>query len=175
MERQWVITKARKGQISEDDMEMQLTAIEFQTLDLRKKLNEKLSAIAVQQQVESLKKWADDFLENIATGLWALETDAAGFTDDDREIVYQALEAGQYEGKYNGDKLAALNWAIFEEKRNVVKRLTDRVLVVKGENKEKKIIPMLALEIPSHFASLVYDVQSLAYVEQARKLAGDTR
>jgi hypothetical protein len=46
-------------------------------------------------------------------------------------------------------------------------------LLVKGENGEKRIIPQLAFDVPSEFVSLVYDYQSLAYIEKARELAGD--
>lgn len=39
-ERQWVITQARKGRISNEDMDLQLGALHFQALDLRKKHND---------------------------------------------------------------------------------------------------------------------------------------
>ena len=39
------------------------------------------------------------------------------------------------------------------------------VLVVKGENGEKIIVPQLALKIPREYASLAYSDQSLEYVE----------
>ncbi len=41
----------------------------------------------------------------------------------------------------------------------------DASQVVKGGNNEKLIIPKLVLEIPTEFASLYYDHQSLEYIE----------
>jgi hypothetical protein len=48
--------------------------------------------------------------------------------------------------------------------------LVNKVLVIKDKERGKRIIPQLAFEVPSDFASLVYDYQSLAYVEQAREM-----
>ena len=53
--------------------------------------------------------------------------------------------------------------AIFEGKRRAVKMLIDRVLVVKEPGGGKKVIPILAIELPLEFAGLVYDAQSLDY------------
>jgi hypothetical protein len=66
--------------------------------------------------------------------------------------------------------LAALQWAIFEEKRRIVRMMVDKVLVVKDIAEPKKIIPILALELLVEYASLVYNSQSLVYIEQARFL-----
>ena len=51
--------------------------------------------------------------------------------------------------------------------------LISKVLLVRDEEGGKRIIPQLAFELPSEFVSLVYDYQSLAYVEKARELVGD--
>ena len=48
--------------------------------------------------------------------------------------------------------------------------LVNKVLVLKDKDEGKRIVPQLAFEFPADFASLVYDYQSLAYVEQAREL-----
>jgi site-specific DNA recombinase len=169
-ERQWVITTARKGKITDEDMDGQLTAIDIQAAELRKKRGDKLAAIAVQQHADRLKEWADQYLRNIADGLRVLETDVLELTEEERANLYDALGAGRFEEKYNGDKLAALRWAVLEEKRRTVRMLISQVLVVKDKNGEKRIIPQLAFEIPAELSSLVYDDQSLAYVEQAREL-----
>jgi len=50
--------------------------------------------------------------------------------------------------------------------------LVSKVLVMKDEILGKRIIPQLAFELPAGFASLVYDHQSLAYVERAREFIG---
>lgn len=168
-ERQWVITQARKGRITEDDMEMQLTALDFQALDLCKKRDDKIAAIAVQQQAEHLKAWADEYLTDIYRGLQILDSDVAELSKEERANLYTALEAGRFLGKFDGGKLAALRWAILEEKRRTVRMLVSEVLVVKGENGEKIIVPKLALEIPREYASLAYSDQSLEYIESFRE------
>ena len=169
-ERQWVITQARKGRITEDDMDMQLTALDFQALDLRKKRDDKVAAIAVQQQAEQLKVWADEYLADINRGLQVLNTDVAELGAEEQANLYVALEAGRFLDKFDGDKLAALRWGILEEKRRTVKMLVSEVLVVKGENGEKIIVPQLALEIPMEYASLAYNDQSLEYIERGGQM-----
>jgi len=168
-ERQWVITMARKGKISDDDMDGQLSAIDFQAMELRKKRDDRLSAIIVQQQTEQLKDWANQYLSNLASGLQILEVDVAVLSGDEFADIYQALGASRFEEKYDGDSLAALKWAILEEKRRTVRMIVDKVLVVKNEDASKKIVPLLAFELPEEFVSLVYDHQSLSYVEEGRK------
>lgn len=49
--------------------------------------------------------------------------------------------------------------------KKCLRALIDHILVVKGGNNEKLIIPKLVLEIPTEFASLYYDHQSLEYIE----------
>lgn len=171
-EKQWVITTARKGKISDEDMEKQLAAIDFQSMELQKMRDDKLAAVFAQQQTEHLKEWANQYLANLADGLHILNVDITNLSEDEYINLYQILGAGRFEEKYNGDTLAALRWAILEEKRKTVRMLIDKVLVVKGDNDEKKIIPQLAFELPEGFASLVYDHQSLAYVEQMKEMVG---
>jgi hypothetical protein len=125
----------------------------------------------VQQQGENLKIWTDQYLKGMANGLQALQIDIYQFCEEERDGLYQTLGADRFLVKYNRDVLAALNWAIFEEKRKIVKMLVKKVIVVKGEAGEKKIIPILTFNLPSEFASLVYDHQSLASIEQARRLS----
>ena len=169
-ERQWVITTARKGKISEDDMERQLAAIDLQSNELRNKLDENLSVILVQEQTDHLKEWADQYLQDLATGLQVLETDVPNLDKAEMLNLYSILGASRFDEKYNGDKRASLQWAILEEKRKTVRMLISKVLVVKEEDGNKKIIPQLAFDVPNEFISLVYDYQSLAYVEQAREM-----
>jgi site-specific DNA recombinase len=168
-ERQWVITQARKGRISDEDMDMQLGALHFQALDLKKKHGEMQAALTAKSQAESLKQWAAGYLKDIERGIDTLQTDPRDLSEADRAKLYDALEARRFEEKFEGDRLAALRWAILEEKRRMVRALIDHILVVKGENNEKLIIPKLVLEIPAEFASLYYDHQSLDYIEAWRK------
>jgi DNA invertase Pin-like site-specific DNA recombinase len=170
-ERQWVITQARKGGITEEDMGMQLAALEYQALDLRKKREDKLAAIAVQQQADYLKEWADEYLSGVKRGLKILDTDVRDLNEEERDNLCIALEAGRFLDKFRGDRLAALRWAILEEKRRTVRALVSDVLVVKGKNGEKIIVPHLALAIPREYASLAYSDQSLEYVERAGAFA----
>lgn len=169
-ERQWVITQARKERISAEDMELQLGALHFQALDLRKKHSDYTASLAVWGQAERLKKWAADYLQNVERGLQALDTPPEALNERETNILYDRLGAVRYETKFDGDKLAALRWAILEEKRRIVRTLLSGVLVVKGKANEKLVIPQLALDIPRDFSSLVYDDQSLSYVEEAGRL-----
>ena len=172
-ERQWVITTARKGKISDDDMESQLAAIELQAVELRKKRDDKLSAILVQQQADHLKDWANQYLANLADGLRVFETEITELNKIEKANLFKALGANRFEEKFDGDKLAALHWAILEEKRRTVRMLISKVLLVKDTDGSKRIIPQLSFEIPNELSSLVYDDQSLAYVERAREMIKD--
>jgi site-specific DNA recombinase len=172
-EKQWVITTARKGKISEEDKDKQLAAIDLQAMELRKMRDDKLAAILVQQQTERLKDWANQYLTDLANGIYILGVDLAELSPDEFANLYQKLGAHRFEEKYSGDTLAALKWAVLEEKRKTVRMLISRVLVVKDPDGSKRIVPQVAFELPDGFASLVYDHQSLAYVEQARELIGD--
>ena len=171
-ERNWCITAARTGKITTEDLEYQLGALHFQAIDLRKRLNEAGAATAAQTQAQALKDWAETYLADIHRGIKVLETDGADLDGETWEQLYRGLEAIRFESKFDGDRQAALRWAIFEERRRIVRTLISRVLVVKGPNGEKMIVPQLVLEIPRDFASLVYDHQSLEYVEQVGQDAG---
>jgi hypothetical protein len=149
---------------------MQLVALDFQALNLRTKRDDKIAAIAVQQQAEHLKAWADQYLADIGRGLQALNSDVTELDEKERASLYSTLEAGRFAEKFDGDRIEALRWAVLEEKRRTVRMLVSEILVVKGENGEKLIIPQLALEIPREYASLAYDDQSLEYIESLVEL-----
>ncbi|MBC8548158.1 MAG: recombinase family protein [Anaerolineales bacterium] len=170
-ERQWIITTARKGAISEDDMSRQLAAVDLQALELRKKRSDKIATVAIQNQADRLKEWANQYIRNVANGLRVLTTDISDMSDAEINHLYETLAAHRYDKKFNGDKTAALNWSILEEKRRTVRMLISQVLVVKGEDGRKEIFPQLAFEVPEEFVSLVYNDQSLAYVEGAREFS----
>jgi hypothetical protein len=123
-----------------------------------------------QQQTDRLKEWANQYLANLANGLRVLEADIAELNDAEKENLYNALGASRFDEKYKGDKMAALHWAIFEEKRRTVRMLISKVLLVREQDGSKRIIPQLAFDIPQEFASLVYSHQSLAYIEQVREM-----
>jgi len=169
-ERQWVITQARKRTITEDDMAKQLTALDLQARDLRQQRDDKLAAVAVQRQAEYLKDWADQYLSDIRRGLDILNSDVGKLSQREQDSLFESLAAMRFMEKSDGDRLAALRWAILEEKRRTVRTLVREVLVVKGKNGEKVIVPKLALEIPRECASLAYDDQSLEYLERFEEL-----
>jgi DNA invertase Pin-like site-specific DNA recombinase len=68
MERQWVITQARKGRLSDEDMEYQLGALNMQELDIKKKLNNHNEI----EQIDKLKDWESitrDYFKDLSAGL----------------------------------------------------------------------------------------------------------
>ncbi|HEY4690688.1 MAG TPA: recombinase family protein [Anaerolineae bacterium] len=75
MERQWVITRTRKGSITEADMEMQLAALTFQEAALRADLTkaERLSG----NRAERMRKLADDFTRDVEVGRELVELEQA--------------------------------------------------------------------------------------------------
>ncbi len=68
MERQWVITQARKKRISEDDMDTQLTGLSIQELDLKRRLARQIEA----DDIAALEDWEEttrEYLSDLASGL----------------------------------------------------------------------------------------------------------
>ncbi len=68
MERQWVITQARKNRISDEDMEYQLSALNIQELDIKKKLNNSDAL----ENIDRLKDWeaiTRNYLTDLSAGL----------------------------------------------------------------------------------------------------------
>lgn len=165
MERQWVITQARKGKITEDDMEMQLAALQLQEMSYRKELDERAAIAAAQKQAEVISNWSNQYLSEINTGIQALDVDLKTLTASQRQAIAIELEAWQFAEKFPGDELAQLRRAILEAKRRVVRALISRVIVGKGENGTgRKITPVLTFDIPATATdSLAYGDQSLDY------------
>lgn len=161
--RQWVITQARTGRITDEDMDMQLGALDFQTLGLRKEHEEKLAALTVQQRAEQLKIWAGEYLADIGAGFRVLDTPAEDLSPEERDSLYTELEAGRFEDKFSDDRMAALKWAILEKKRRVVRILVDEIRVIRSKDGGKDILPRLAFDIPLEYGSLVSRDQSLDY------------
>ena len=86
MERQWVITQARKGKLTDEDMEYQLTALNLQELSVKKKLNDHHDV----DRVGRLKDWESitkDYLEELSVGLdWLNE---APLSEEERVEKFQ--------------------------------------------------------------------------------------
>jgi hypothetical protein len=167
MERQWVITQARKGTITEEDMGMQLTALEFQEMAYRKELEAKRQAVMAKQQAEALTDWANQYLSDINEAIQILDLDVETLPTDQQQALAVELEAWKYSEKFPDDDLAQLRWAILEEKRRVVRTLISKVIIARLPDRQRKITPILALDMPLDGGeSLDYGYQSLDYVEQ---------
>ncbi|HUS94135.1 MAG TPA: recombinase family protein [Patescibacteria group bacterium] len=166
-ERQWVITQARKGRITEEDMELQLGQIELQEWSHRRDLDERQSMIAARKQVESLSEWTRQYLDDINAGVRALDIDTSLLYDKEIEPLYTEMEAWRYAEKFPDDRLAQLNWALLEERRRIVRTLIEKVVIGRGEDGTgRKITPILALELPvDDLDFFVYGDQSLEYIE----------
>lgn len=160
MERQRVITMARKELISEEDLSLQLTSLKFQELGLHKELEEKRLIVASRERKQFLSDWAARYLSEFRTGIESLDVDPNTMTDEERRELSNELEAWQFVERFPGDDLAQLRWAIFEEKRRTVRALVKRVIVSRAEGPEKrKIVVVLDLDVPSE--------ESMAYGDQS--------
>lgn len=171
MERQWVITQARKGAITEDDMEMQLGALQMQQWSHNKELAERRADMAARTQLKAAQEWADNYLTNLAAGMATMELDAQELSEEDREYLYQELEAWRFEDKFPDNKLEQLKWAQLEERRRVVRALIKRVdILPTGRSVLRDIQPVLALDIPMEAVEgLASGDQSLEYIEAWHK------
>jgi len=86
MERQWVITQARKGKLTDEDMEYQLSALNLQELSVKKKLNDHHDV----DRVGRLKDWESitkDYLKGLSVGLDWL--DEAPLSEEERVEKFQ--------------------------------------------------------------------------------------
>ena len=84
LERQWVITQARRGSISESDMDYQLGALDLQELSLK----QDLATVMQQAQIHISDDWEEqvrDYLADLQVGVASLEFDARG-PEDAQEI-----------------------------------------------------------------------------------------
>lgn len=95
IERQKVITWARKSLISESDMETQLLALSFQEAELKRQLSQ---ARLLAANTDRLAAMAQQFQERLADGLQGLndapadEEEAQRQFEDRRRIVHQLVE-----------------------------------------------------------------------------------
>jgi DNA invertase Pin-like site-specific DNA recombinase len=89
MERQWVITQARKGSITEDDMEMQLVALKIQEGALLKEQAEKSALAEYRKRAQDLAKFAEDYLQDVREGLDFLNQDYSKLSGKERKEVFK--------------------------------------------------------------------------------------
>ena len=83
-ERQWVITQARKGGISESDMDYQLSALTLQELSLK----QGLASVEQAVNIQLLEDWEDrvrEYLADLQVGIASLNYDPQG-AEDEQEI-----------------------------------------------------------------------------------------
>jgi len=162
-ERQWIITQARKGAITEKDMEMQLATLQLEETSMRRELEERVASVAARKQAEALSDWASRYLSDVHAGMEALDVELETLTKVQQQELATELGAWRFEKRFPDSKLAQLRWAILEEKRRTVRTLIRRVTVGKGNNgKKRKIRPLLTLEV-----ELPHELQSLAYGDQS--------
>lgn len=84
-ERQWVITQARKGALSDSDMEYQLSAMSLQELSLKRELTSIGNAI----DINTLENWDDQVREYFADLQLGLESlNAAPQNDEERQEIF---------------------------------------------------------------------------------------
>jgi hypothetical protein len=165
-ERQWVITQARKGAITEDDMALQLGALQMQEWSHKKELDEHRAEMAARRQLVAAQDWADLYLAGLGASLEMLDLDPAGLEDEKRDYLYQELEAWRYADRFPDDEAAQLAWAQLEERRRVVRSLFSRIDVAPVEGKRRRDVrPVLSLGIPLDDESLASGNQSLDYIE----------
>lgn len=148
IERQWVITQARRKAITEDDMGMQLSALQIQEWSYRKELEEAQGKVAARQHAEALGVWVAQYLSDIGAGVRLLNVKPETLTGEQRSALAAELDAARFSEKFPDDTLARLRWAILEEKRRVVRTLISRVVVERQMDGKRKITPILAFDIP---------------------------
>jgi hypothetical protein len=166
MERQWVITQARKGYMTEDDMVLQLGALKMQQWSYQKELDERRGDAAAQRQLVAAQDWAEQYLANMGAGLETLELDPAGLPQEHRDYLYQEMEAWRYADRFPDDELEQLRWAQLEERRRVVRAIIGKVVIGRIEGSRRRDIrPILSIGVPLDDESLASRYQSLDYIE----------
>jgi site-specific DNA recombinase len=103
MERQWVITRARKGLITDDDMEYQLSALSLQELHLKREM----MTMSETARLSALDNWEDTAREYLAT-------------------LYEGLEELNAEPETKEDC-----HELFQMRRQIVLALVEKVLIGK--------------------------------------------
>ena len=163
-ERQWVITQARRGAITEGDMDLQLRALQVQEWGYEQEINELKSVAAARQQVEAAQEYVTRYLDGLAIGLDSLDIDLNALTDDQLKPLAQEYAAWRFVEKFPGDQRKQTGWAILEEKRRVVRALISRIVIERTPQGGRAVTPILSVDIP--IESLAYGDQSLAYIER---------
>jgi hypothetical protein len=86
LERQWVITQARRGAINESDMDYQLGALTFQELGLKRDL----SSIEQAVSINSLGDWETEvreYLADLCAGLESLNAEPQ--SEEERKEIFE--------------------------------------------------------------------------------------
>ena len=128
-ERQWIIRRARTKEITTDDMNYQLTEIEFNRLDLEKQLADIEAVTAARSQADTLKEWAAEYLGDISEGLALLDTPPSEIPEKTREDLFVEMGAEQFLEKFKGDREKAFSWAHLEKRRKVVSTLLRKIVI----------------------------------------------
>jgi DNA invertase Pin-like site-specific DNA recombinase len=110
MERQWVITQARKGKITEEDMDCQIAALTLQESDLK----QQMATLGSTERLAMLDNWeevAREYFKDLKAALAGLNADPQ--TEEDRRKQ-------------------------FELKRQTVKTLVQKVLI--GKDRQIQVV-----------------------------------
>jgi hypothetical protein len=130
-------------------------------------------ATAVQEKAKALKKWADDYLADVARGLAVLDRDPREIAAERGDLLTGEMDADRHLEKYNGDRDKAFRWARLEKRRTLGGLLVKKVIVRLGKDRMRIFAAEVVVRIPiSETETLSYGDQSLEYVEQARRAAG---
>jgi len=168
-ERQWVITQARRGAITEGDMDLQLRTLQVQEWAYEQEINELKSVAAARRQIEATQAYVTRYLDGLAIGLYSLDVDLDTLSDDQLKPLAQEFAAWRFVEKFPGDERKQIAWAILEEKRRIVRALISRIVIERTPRGGRSVTPILSLGIPVE--SLAYGDQSLDYIE--RRVTGD--
>ena len=164
LERQWVITQARRGGITEGDMDIQLGALQVQQCSHERELNDLKTAVVARQQVEAAQEYVTRYLDGLSVGLDVLDVELDTVTDEQLVPLTQEFEAWRFAEKFPGDVRKQAAWAILEEKRRIVRTLISKVIIERTVDGGRLITPVLSIGVPVE--SLASGDQSLEYVER---------
>jgi hypothetical protein len=139
MERQWVITQARKGAISEADMELQLAALSSQELSLRQELVE-LSDVVRLAALEGWEIQARAYIAELREGLEMIN--AVPQSDEERR-------------------------QLFEAKRQIVRTLVEKVLIEKDRTLRVIFHLDVAMLLQTSLTEQVHQVETCTHTQSS--------
>jgi site-specific DNA recombinase len=104
---------------------------------------------------DPLDIWLSKYHQRIDDAIQILNIDTSKITPKEQIYISRTLKADRFLKKYDGDKLAALNWTIVEEKRQLIRIFVKKVMLSKGSSSEKIITLQLSFNIPEDLISQI--------------------